>query len=117
MNVSDVAWSTDSTALLSASYDTTCLVWDVETGKALSTHKADGYLQCAIFSPASTDPTARVGGTNSGRSALSEWLAERPGRGREQTRSSFLRRPRERASAGLTGARAAATPWWSRTTP
>jgi len=112
MNVSDVAWSNDSTALLSASYDTTCLVWDVETGKALSTHKADGYLQCAIFSPASTDWTARAGVYASGHIRLTLVAGRTFPYAWEQTRSYSLRRRHGRAFADLTGARAAATPWW-----
>ena len=54
MNVSDVAWSADSTALLSASFDASCIVWDVDSGKALSVHKTDSFVQCATFNPAST---------------------------------------------------------------
>ena len=51
MNVSDIDWSSDSSELVSSSYDMTCKVWDVATGKLSLDIEAEGFVQCVMFNP------------------------------------------------------------------
>lgn len=46
LNVSDVAWTSESNMLVSGSYDETCKTWDVETGKLKGSYEMDGLVQC-----------------------------------------------------------------------
>jgi COMPASS component SWD3 len=46
LNLSDLAWTPDSSMLLSGAYDETCKTWDVETGKLSSSYDTEGLVQC-----------------------------------------------------------------------
>ena len=72
LNVSDVQWSFDSTELLSgyhslffyfikvekvfkighvSSYDQTCKIWELETGKLSDSFDLEGFVLCSSFCP------------------------------------------------------------------
>lgn len=52
--ISDVAWSTDSKYLVSASDDKSLKIWDFQTGKSLKTLKGHtNYVFCCNFNPQS----------------------------------------------------------------
>ena len=51
LNISDLAWSHDSTLLLSGAYDKTCKLWDVKSGKQLDSFEGEGFVQCVRFHP------------------------------------------------------------------
>lgn len=46
MNVSDVAWTSESNMVVSGSYDETCKTWDVESGKLTGSYDMEGFVQC-----------------------------------------------------------------------
>eukprot|EP01135_Chromosphaera_perkinsii_P001645 Nk52_evm22s208 gene=Nk52_evmTU22s208 len=50
-NVSDVCWAHDSGELLTASFDQSVKVVDVNTNKQLSSHPVSGFVQSAKFHP------------------------------------------------------------------
>ncbi|KAF9425460.1 hypothetical protein BGZ94_007514 [Podila epigama] len=45
LNISDLAWGYDSSLLLSAAYDKTCKLWDVQSGKLLDSFEGEGFVQ------------------------------------------------------------------------
>lgn len=49
LNVSDLAWTTDSATLLSGSYDETCKTWDIQTGKLVCSTETEGFVQCVAW--------------------------------------------------------------------
>ncbi|CAN7994172.1 unnamed protein product [Ixodes hexagonus] len=54
LGISDVAWSTDSRLLVSASDDKTLKIWEVSSGKCLKTLKGhSNYVFCCNFNPQS----------------------------------------------------------------
>lgn len=54
LGVSDVAWSSDSRLLVSASDDKTLRIWDANLGKSLKTLKGhSNYVFCCNFNPQS----------------------------------------------------------------
>lgn len=51
LNISDLSWNSKSDLLLSASYDQTCKLWNLEQGGNLvGNYDADGFVQCVEFS-------------------------------------------------------------------
>lgn len=46
LNLSDLAWTPDSTRLLTGGYDETCKTWDLDGGKLVSSYDAEGLVQC-----------------------------------------------------------------------
>lgn len=50
--VIDLAWAEDSASLVSASYDHTVKLWDVEKSQQLASKEVDGLVQCVAFNPA-----------------------------------------------------------------
>ncbi|KAK9809784.1 hypothetical protein WJX73_006467 [Symbiochloris irregularis] len=107
-DVQDIAWAPDSSALVSASVENSCIVWDVEAGKGrvrLEGHKH--FVQGVAWHPGgssivslSCDRTARVWGPKSDilssiRHAAVSWDCK-PAKQflfHDETLSSFFRRP------------------------
>jgi COMPASS component SWD3 len=52
LNVSDLAWSSDSTELMSVGFDSAAKLWDVNKAECVRTFTATGFLQAVQFSPA-----------------------------------------------------------------
>ena len=51
MNVTDICWSNDSSKLLSGSFDQTCKLWDIESGKMINSFDYHGFVQCVKYNP------------------------------------------------------------------
>ena len=51
MNVTDLCWSNDSIKLISGSFDQTCKLWDIETGKMINSFDYQGFVQCVKYNP------------------------------------------------------------------
>lgn len=61
--VNDVAWSSDSKCLASASDDCTIKMWDVAKGRCVRTLSGHtNYVFCLNFNPQVRHPSARAGG-------------------------------------------------------
>eukprot|EP00053_Salpingoeca_punica_P007584 m.69073 g.69073 ORF g.69073 m.69073 type:complete len:455 (+) comp14223_c2_seq4:126-1490(+) len=55
LNVLDLSWSTDSSRVVSGSYDRTVRLALAETGQELARRETPGLVQCVAFSPANSD--------------------------------------------------------------
>lgn len=75
LGISDVAWSSDSRLLVSASDDKTLKLWELSTGKCLKTLKGhSNYVFCCNFNPQSNlivsgsfDESVRIWDVRTGR--------------------------------------------------
>jgi COMPASS component SWD3 len=52
LNVSDLAWTSDSSELLSGAYDHTVKLWDIQKGKNVETYSTTGFVQTVQYNPA-----------------------------------------------------------------
>jgi COMPASS component SWD3 len=51
LNISDLAWASDSSELLSAGFDSVAKLWDVNKAESIRTFAATGFLQAVQFNP------------------------------------------------------------------
>lgn len=50
LSVSEVCWSRDCKDLLSAGFDQSCKLWDIDSGKLVASFECEGFLQSVQFS-------------------------------------------------------------------
>jgi COMPASS component SWD3 len=51
LNVTDLAWTSDSTEVLSGSYDKTCKIWQLGSDKLKASYDCNGFVQTVMFNP------------------------------------------------------------------
>lgn len=49
LNISDLAWSSDSLELMTGAYDNSVKLWSVETGKMNQSFETEGFVQCVGY--------------------------------------------------------------------